>query len=124
MAVIERKRKRVSREQLQRDSQSPDPSESSGAEDLQAIFKRAFEAKFKPLDPKTRKAKLPEPVEEPEDEEESSWEGIESGEEQIEVVEHVVVNHERDARSKEEAKAFLVRYLAPADMCPAFNHVL
>jgi len=109
MAVIDRKRKRVSREQLDRESESPDSSDSSSAEDLQAIFKRAFEAKFKPLDPKAKKAKLPEPVAELEGREESSWEGIESEEESIEVVEHVVVKHERDSRAKEEAKAFLVR---------------
>ncbi|KAF2496576.1 hypothetical protein BU16DRAFT_437211, partial [Lophium mytilinum] len=102
------KRRRVSRTELEQDSQSPDLSDSSNAEDLQAIFKRAFEAKFKPLAPKTQKHKLPEPAEELEDGDEDSWDGIEpEEEEQIEVVEHVVVKHERDGRAKEEAKAFL-----------------
>lgn len=44
------KRKRVTREQLERPSRSPSPAESSDNEDMQELFRRAFEKKFKPLD--------------------------------------------------------------------------
>ncbi|PZC91534.1 hypothetical protein A1F96_08607, partial [Pyrenophora tritici-repentis] len=58
MAPTLGKRKRVTRAELERPSRSESPSsnvshDDSGAEDLQAIFRRAFEAKFAPLPKKT-----------------------------------------------------------------------
>ncbi|KAK5005859.1 pre-rRNA processing and 40S ribosomal subunit assembly, partial [Cryomyces antarcticus] len=82
----------------------------SGSEALQAIFRRAFEAKFKPLvgapPPEHEIAnELPKPEEEDED---SDWEGMESNNgEIVEVIEHSASDNLRDRATKEEMKAFM-----------------
>ncbi|KAI0619575.1 hypothetical protein TUN199_08421, partial [Pyrenophora tritici-repentis] len=63
MAPTLGKRKRVTRAELERPSRSESPSsnvshDDSGAEDLQAIFRRAFEAKFAPLPVEDKKPKI------------------------------------------------------------------
>lgn len=114
MAIILGKRKRVHRVDLQRRSSSPESSQNSGREDLQAIFKRHFEAKFKPLDPEPEKTKIVEQVEDvPDEDEDSGWEGINSGEEAVvEVVEHSASRVINERARKDELKAFMVKFQA------------
>lgn len=113
MAPTLGKRKRITREELERPSRSPSPSsESQGSdgEDLQAIFRRAFEAKFKPLDiepvnPKSEE----EEVQEEEQEEQTDWSGISSeDEDQVEVFEYADTRHTGDRAPKAEMRAFMV----------------
>jgi hypothetical protein len=114
MAPTLGKRKRVSRADIQRPSRSPSSSSSnadeSDAEDLQAIFRRAFEAKFKPIEiePVNKKVKE-ETMEEDEQEEESDWSGISSeAEDHVEVVEYSGTQQEDKKASKAELRAFMV----------------
>ncbi|KAH7359761.1 hypothetical protein BKA66DRAFT_226395 [Pyrenochaeta sp. MPI-SDFR-AT-0127] len=112
MAPTLGKRKRVTRAELEQASRSPPPSSGSsdsGAEDLQAIFRRAFEAKFKPLAvaPKKQKIEVVQ-AEEEEEEEGSDWSGIsEAEEDQIVVIEYKDLRGERDAVERAEMKAFM-----------------
>ena len=95
-------------------SPSPEPSDS---EDLRDAFRRAFEAKFKPLEGVSKpETKEPEPADESESEEEneeedSEWEGI-SGDEKGNQVEVVEVSGPRynERASKSELKAFMVGF--------------
>lgn len=115
MAPTLGKRKRVSRAELEQASRSPSPSSESngsGAENLQAIFRRAFEAKFKPLPVETKKPKLEEAqieYENEDEEEESDWSGISDDEStnQVEVIELKDTRHARDETEKAEKKAFM-----------------
>jgi hypothetical protein len=110
MASTLGKRKRVSREELQRPSQSSSPSSGSpdsDAEDLQAIFRRAFEAKFKPLSIEPKKPKIVEAPEEEEHEEESDWSGISDEGEDVQVIEHTDSWLDLDDTSKAEMRAFM-----------------
>jgi hypothetical protein len=112
MAATLGKRKRVSREELQRPSQSSSPSSGSAnsdAEDLQAIFRRAFEAKFKPLPKEPKKQKIVEALEEEkqEQEEESDWSGISDEEDDVQVIEHTDSWLDLDDTSKAEMRAFM-----------------
>jgi hypothetical protein len=123
------KRKRITREELEEPSRSPTPdsgsesSESDGEKaDLQEIFRRAFEAKFKPLEVEKKKRKVEEAPEELEDEEESDWSGIsdedEEGEPKVEVVDVSIPKVEVvdvsipkakvEKMSKAEMRAFMV----------------
>ncbi|KAJ4366827.1 pre-rRNA processing and 40S ribosomal subunit assembly [Neocucurbitaria cava] len=115
MAPTLGKRKRVSRAELEQASRSLSPSShsnDSGAEDLQAIFRRAFEAKFKPLPVETKKPKIEEAQIEDEnedEEEEPDWSGISDDEStnQVEVIEFKDTRHARDETEKAEKKAFM-----------------
>ncbi|KAI4654684.1 uncharacterized protein J4E79_008560 [Alternaria viburni] len=113
MAPVLGKRKRVTRKELEQPSRSPSPSsgsgDDSGAEDLQAIFRRAFEAKFKPLPVEPKKAKIEDaPVEdEAEEEEESDWSGISDNENDVEVIEYQDPTRELDETERAEMKAFM-----------------
>ncbi|KAF2128621.1 hypothetical protein P153DRAFT_367727 [Dothidotthia symphoricarpi CBS 119687] len=114
MAPALGKRKRVSRAELERPSRSSSPASDdndSGAEDLQAIFRRAFEAKFKPLAVEPKKQKVEEPVvqeDDDDDEEESDWSGISEDEaDKVEIVEYTGSRRERDETSRAELKAFM-----------------
>ncbi|OJD31626.1 uncharacterized protein BKCO1_4600063 [Diplodia corticola] len=90
--------------------EKPDDSDS---EDMRDAFRRAFEAKFKPLHGTTKKEKAPEPEEEgsgDSDEDDDDWEGISEDDEEpentVEVVE--VAGPTRSERlSKAELKAFM-----------------
>jgi hypothetical protein len=114
MAPTLGKRKRISRAELEQPSRSPSPSsgsEESGGEDLQAIFRRAFEAKFKPLavepkKPKIEKIEVQEEEEEEEDED-TDWAGISDEEEGVEVIEYKDSRFDDDDTSKAEMKAFM-----------------
>ncbi|KAK4947051.1 pre-rRNA processing and 40S ribosomal subunit assembly [Elasticomyces elasticus] len=106
MAVILGKRKR-------RTALKQENSESSGgsdAEDIQAAFRTAFEAKFRPLDierPVVKPAIVTaqEDVEE-EGEAESDWSGI-SGDEDVEVIEHALPLAGDEQMTKQEMRAFM-----------------
>ncbi|OCL09118.1 hypothetical protein AOQ84DRAFT_431443 [Glonium stellatum] len=109
MAINPGKRKRVTREDLQKRSSSPESSQNSETEDIQAIFKRHFEAKFKPLDPEHKKTKIIKQVEEAQDEDrDSDWDGIISSEEAaVEVIEHSALRVVNERAEKDEIKAFM-----------------
>ncbi|KAH8724696.1 hypothetical protein GQ44DRAFT_740057 [Phaeosphaeriaceae sp. PMI808] len=87
------KRKRISRQELEQASQSPSPasdSNDSDAEDLQAIFRRAFEAKFKPLavEPKKQEIDVTEVAEEEDEDEDSAWSGISDAEDGVQIIDY------------------------------------
>jgi hypothetical protein len=116
MAPTLGKRKRISRAELEQPSRSPSPSSASSdseGEDLQAIFRRAFEAKFKPLPAETKKAKIEEvrmeveEEEEDEDEEDTDWAGISEGEDDVEVIDYTNSRLGREDMSRAEMKAFM-----------------
>ncbi|KAG9196176.1 hypothetical protein G6011_01297 [Alternaria panax] len=115
MAPALGKRKRISRAELEQPSRSPSPSSPSGddagAEHLQAIFRRAFEAKFKPLPAEPKKPRVQEtPVEEEAEEaeaEESDWSGISDDENGVEVIEYQDPRRELDETERAEMKAFM-----------------
>ncbi|QSZ34756.1 hypothetical protein DSL72_007614 [Monilinia vaccinii-corymbosi] len=85
--------------------------------DPQEVFRRHFEAQFKPLPPPTKKSKASQTVEDPENEEDDNWDGLSdnSAEEDeddepngIEVVEHVKKVDSRIAgMTKAELRAFM-----------------
>jgi len=109
------KRKRVTRSELEQPSRSASPSsdsQESDGEDLQAIFRRAFEAKFKPIEiePVNKKPRQVA-VEEEDEEEEEDWSGISSEDEDgVEVVEHTDIQRgEEDRASKAEMRKFMAR---------------
>jgi hypothetical protein len=109
------KRKRVTREELEQHSRSPSPaseSENSDGEDIRDIFRKAFEAKFKPIEVEPKKQKLGKlVVEENELEEESDWSGISSEDEipDVEIIDYASKQQAiKDRASKAEMKAFMV----------------
>ncbi|KAF2790185.1 hypothetical protein K505DRAFT_340661, partial [Melanomma pulvis-pyrius CBS 109.77] len=109
------KRKRIARTELSRASPSPSPSiaPESGDEDIQAIFRRAFEAKFKPLAVEPKKTKMAEKEEEKVDEdedEESDWSGISSSSDEgnnVEVIEYSATHDISEKASRAELRAFM-----------------
>jgi hypothetical protein len=113
MAATLGKRKRVTRAELEQASRSPSPSsgssDDSGAEDLQAAFRRAFEAKFKPLPSEPKKPKIEEaPVVEDElEEEETDWSGISDDANEVEIVEYAETKREQDEDEIAAMKAFM-----------------
>jgi hypothetical protein len=114
MAPALGKRKRISRADLERPSRSPSPSSGaseSDGEDLQAIFRRAFEAKFKPLAVEPKKAKNEEvQVEDDDDgeeEEDTDWAGISDDGDDVEIIEYKDSRLDEDDTSKAEMKAFM-----------------
>ncbi|KAF2012722.1 hypothetical protein BU24DRAFT_330813, partial [Aaosphaeria arxii CBS 175.79] len=110
------KRKRVTREEIQQPSRSPpspgpQQSDSEDGEDMRDAFRRAFEAKFKPLDvePKKKKVKEIEEVEE-ESEAESDWSGIESADDNndgVEVVEYADAAPVDEQEHRREMRSFM-----------------
>lgn len=108
------KRKRVTREELERPSRSPSPSSGSDNEDMQELFRRAFEKKFKPLDvePVKRKSKETPVIEEEEEEEEDEddWSGLSDDDSnQVEVIEYKDTNRDSDdeATLRAQKRAFM-----------------
>lgn len=76
--------------------------------DAQEIFRRHFEAQFKPL-PIANKAEPVQEMIEEESDEDSDWDGISDGEEnRVQVVEHTDAQTRMAAMSKEELKSFMV----------------
>jgi hypothetical protein len=109
MAPVLGKRKHRTREAPQEDA-SGDESSSRLEEDAQAVFKRYFEAQFKPLPEVKKKAKaVVEEVVEEGEEDDSDWDGITDDEEAgVQVVEHSDLKSEA-LMSKAELKKFMVR---------------
>jgi hypothetical protein len=119
MAPALGKRKRISRAELERSSPSASPSSASsesGGEDLQAIFRRAFEAKFKPLTVEPKKPKIAEMEAEEEEQdddnhnnedEDTDWAGISDEEDHIEVIEYQDSRLDEDDTAKAEMRAFM-----------------
>ncbi|KKY20663.1 hypothetical protein UCDDS831_g04710 [Diplodia seriata] len=115
MAIALGKRKRAEAKTAVAVSKRPvkqEKPEESDSEDMRDAFRRAFEAKFKPLDGVTKKEKAPEPEDEEKDgsEEDDEWEGISGDDEEpgntVEVVE--ITGPTRSERmSKAELKAFM-----------------
>ena len=110
------KRKRVTREELERPSRSPSPSSGSDNEDMQELFRRAFEKKFKPLDVEPKKPKKVEeaPIaqedEEEEDDDESDWSGLSDTESnKVQVIEYKDATYDSDeeAAAKAAKRAFM-----------------
>ncbi|KAF2004394.1 hypothetical protein P154DRAFT_616944 [Amniculicola lignicola CBS 123094] len=112
MKAALRKRKRITREELEHLSPSPSSaSESDEGEDLQAIFRRAFEAKFRPLEvapkkPKMEEEEMPKP-EEPEEDEETDWSGISSDEDGVEIIEYSDTHTRNEEAARSEYKTFM-----------------
>ncbi|KAH8814891.1 hypothetical protein F5884DRAFT_154889 [Xylogone sp. PMI_703] len=109
MASTLGKRKRevtkASKEQSKVDSPDPDSIE----QDAQEVFRRHFEAQFKPLPAVKRKQVKPievEPMDEGNSSADSEWEGI-SEEEGVQVIEHTEKKVEVPRMSKTELKAFM-----------------
>ncbi|OCK82755.1 hypothetical protein K432DRAFT_292558 [Lepidopterella palustris CBS 459.81] len=115
MAGILGKRKRVSREGAGQQNSASRPSESPEADDIQAIFQRHFEAKFKPLDLGLEKVEIKESAQERQDEEATDWEGISSEDEKVEIVEHSARRPAGARPGKDELKAFM------SSKPPSFN---
>ncbi|KAF2841461.1 hypothetical protein M501DRAFT_1000687 [Patellaria atrata CBS 101060] len=113
MAVVLGMRKRQTQTTLAKRKQPSLCSSEDSNEDLQAVFRRHFEAQFKPLDKKP----APKPQEQPqisdledgeeeEEEEEEDWAGLSpSPEPAVEIIEHVTTTTSTRA-SKSELKAF------------------
>ncbi|KNG52587.1 hypothetical protein TW65_00189 [Stemphylium lycopersici] len=119
MAPALGKRKRVTRAELEQPSRSPSPSsgsdDESEGEHLQAIFRRAFEAKFKPLPTEPKKPRIEETMvqeeeeeeEEAEEEEGSDWSGISDAENDVQVIEYHDPRRELDDAERAAKKAFM-----------------
>ncbi|KAJ4348993.1 pre-rRNA processing and 40S ribosomal subunit assembly [Ascochyta clinopodiicola] len=116
------KRKRVTREELERPSRSPSPSSGSDNEDMQELFRRAFEAKFKPLDvapkkPKVEKTPIVDEAEE--DEEESDWSGLSDDESnKVEVIEYIDAAYDSDEEASKAAKRAFMSSKPPTTAAP------
>jgi hypothetical protein len=98
------KRKRITRERLEQTSKN---NEASDDEDVHDLFRRAFEAKFKPLDIEPKKPKVTETTED----DEEAWSGISSAEEEeqdtVQVIQHTSAHPKHERLSKAEARAFM-----------------
>jgi len=113
MATTLGKRKRRGAE-ITKDDRSEN-GEDSGSLDLDAqeIFRRHFEAQFKPLAVVKKPVKVVDELSDNESDEESEWDGISDSEnESVKVVEHVDAQSRTAAMSKEELKAFMVSHFA------------
>lgn len=107
MATALGKRKR---KPIETTRNGPDDSSESFNHDAQEIFRKHFEAQFKPLPAVKRPVKVVEEASEEDSEEESEWGGIsdEDGT-SIQVIEHIDAETRMAAMSKEQLKAFMVR---------------
>ncbi|KZM23689.1 pre-rRNA processing and 40S ribosomal subunit assembly [Ascochyta rabiei] len=116
------KRKRVTREELERPSRSPSPASGSDNEDLQELFRRAFEAKFKPLDVAPKKPRIEETPtvdEAEEDEEESDWSGLSDDESnKVEVIEYKDATYDSDEEASKAAKRAFMSSKPPMTAAP------
>ncbi|KAI6715992.1 hypothetical protein PZA11_002374 [Diplocarpon coronariae] len=106
MSALLRKRKRRDVEETKTQRVA---SEEPGVEELNAqeIFRRHFEAQFKPL-PVIQQAAIIDRVSQDGSEEESDWGGISDGEtNDVQVIEHTDAQTRMAAMSKEELKSFM-----------------
>ncbi|RFU32877.1 hypothetical protein B7463_g3477, partial [Scytalidium lignicola] len=110
MASTLGKRKREAAPVAKGRSRSGSPTPGTIEQDAQEIFRRHFEAQFKPLPTVKRKAVRPIEVESADEDnasEETDWEGISADEGDVQVVEHTEKKVEIPRMSKTELKAFM-----------------
>jgi len=109
MATTLGKRKRRAAE-VYKDDQRKEYKVSNPPDlDAQEIFRRHFEAQFKPLPVLRKAAKVVEEAEEDDSEEGPSWNGLSEDEGNgVQVVEHTDAQSPMAAMSKDELKAFMV----------------
>ncbi len=106
------KRKRNIGKKTQEEARENSEESVSSELDAQEIFRRHFEARFKPL-PAVKKAKPVVQLPEDDSEEDSVWDGIsEDGQAKVEVVEHTDALSRMALMSKEELKVFMVWHLS------------
>ncbi len=80
--------------------------------DAQEIFRRHFEAQFKPLPAIKKQAPIVEDASEDEPDDETDWDGISDDEEDgVQVVEHTDAQARTAGMNKEELKKFMVTQL-------------
>ena len=86
-----------------------DEDDEAARQKAQEVFRRHFEARFKPL-PEVQKPIVPAPVTSEDEtlEEEKEWGGISEDEETTRVVEHTDAYTRMAVMSKEQLKAFMV----------------
>jgi hypothetical protein len=110
MATSLGKRKRRTVDTTKEDRRHGSADSESEETNAQELFRRHFEAKFKPL-PVVKKVEtvVVEVASEDDSEEESDWDGIsDHGEGAVEVVEHADTQSRMALMSKEELKVFMV----------------
>ena len=108
MATTLGKRKRRTAEVTQDHARDDSENSESSEVDAQELFRRHFEAKFKPL-PVVKEAEKLVEAQEDDSEEESDWDGISEDEQAaVEVVEHTDAQSRMALMSKEELKVFMV----------------
>lgn len=119
------KRKRVTREELERPSRSPSPSSGSDNEDMQELFRRAFEKKFKPLAVEPIRPKVEEPPvveEDDEEDEESDWSGLSDDEAtKVEVIEYKDATLDSDEEASKALKRAFMSSKPPTSTAPSSN---
>ena len=109
MATTLGKRKRAVAETSKNDRRQQREDSSSSELDAQEIFRRHFEAQFKPLPVSMKAVKVIKEAPEDDSEEESDWDGISDIEETaVQVVEHTEAQSRMATMSREELKAFMV----------------
>lgn len=109
MSMILGKRKRRTLKSVREGKRESSEESESPEVDAQELFRRHFEAKFKPL-PVVKKAEKVVEIQEDESEEESDWDGISEDGQAVEVVEHTDTQSRTALMSKDELKAFMVWY--------------
>lgn len=109
MATTLGKRKRRGIEATKEDWSESVEESSSLQEHAQAIFRRHFEAKFKPLPVGKKVITSVDETSEDDYEAASDWDGIsEDGESNIQIIEHIDAQSRMGAMSKEKLKLFMV----------------
>ena len=112
MAAVLGKRKRLANQRTQSPSTSSLRPSDTEHEDERDVFRRAFEAKFKPLDGTLKhqndQVEGSRRKQDQEEQDESDWEGFESEDDTaVRVIEHNTVL-KQDPLSKTATKAFMV----------------
>jgi hypothetical protein len=110
MAQTLGKRKRAGPETIKNNRKSKvDDAKDNFDLDAQEIFRRHFEAQFKPLQVVNKATKAVKEDLENESDEESEWDGISEEEEtSVQVIEHTDAQARMATMSKEQLKAFMV----------------
>ena len=112
MATMLGKRKRQTGDITKREKEEHEESDISGL-DAQEIFRRHFEAQFKPLPVARKPSKLVAEELGDESEEGSDWGGLSDDEEnEVQVVEHTEAQARTAGMSKEELKSFMVIFIS------------
>lgn len=114
MATNLGKRKRRTAESTKASRQKQDEEEVTFDQDAEEIFRRHFEAQFRPLPEVKNPVKPVEKVEE-DPEEESEWGGISDEDDGVQIIEHTDIQARTAAMSKEQLKAFMVCSYPPLE---------